>query len=276
MLDPGLERRSLSGHCEVGARLAARLGMDATVCDGLEHAYERWDGKGLPGGLAGPDVPVAVRVVTVARDAELWTRREGWRAAADVLADRRGTRTTRRWSMRSWSAGRSGSPSSATTRGSAVLDAEPAPVLTVGDTEPRRRARRRGRLRRPEVVVPPRALARRRPARGRGRRGGGHDSRTTSWRSVGRGSCTTSAASASRAGSGTTPARSPPSSGSGYASTATSASASSPAPRSSPPSPTSPGATTSAPTARATTEASRATGSRSARACSRRPMRTTR
>ena len=134
MLDPGLERRSLSGHCEVGARLAARLGMDATVCDGLEHAYERWDGKGLPGGLAGPDVPVAVRVVTVARDAELWTRREGWRAAADVLADRRGhaydPEVVDAFLERGpeWLAELGDDP------WSAVLDAEPAPVLTVGDT----------------------------------------------------------------------------------------------------------------------------------------------
>ena len=88
--DPGLERRSLSGHCEVAARLATRLDMDASVCHALGHAYERWDGKGHPAGLAGEEVPVAIRIVTVARDAELWARRAGWPAAADVLAHRRG------------------------------------------------------------------------------------------------------------------------------------------------------------------------------------------
>ena len=44
-------------HCEVGPRLAARLGMATPVCDALAHAYERWDGKGLPrraGGRGGP------------------------------------------------------------------------------------------------------------------------------------------------------------------------------------------------------------------------------
>jgi hypothetical protein len=35
-------------------------------------------------------VPVAIRVVTVARDAELWARQAGWPAAADVLARRSG------------------------------------------------------------------------------------------------------------------------------------------------------------------------------------------
>jgi HD-GYP domain-containing protein (c-di-GMP phosphodiesterase class II) len=56
----------------------------------LAHAYERWDGKGYPAGLAAEEVPFAVRVVSVARDVELWSRREGWPAALEVLAHRRG------------------------------------------------------------------------------------------------------------------------------------------------------------------------------------------
>ena len=34
LADPGMERRSLSGHCEVAARLAARLGLGRRVCAG--------------------------------------------------------------------------------------------------------------------------------------------------------------------------------------------------------------------------------------------------
>jgi HD-GYP domain-containing protein (c-di-GMP phosphodiesterase class II) len=88
--DPGMTRRSLAQHCEVGARLAARVGLDESVCDALAHAYERWDGKGHPAGLAGEDVPVVVRIVSVARDAELWARQAGWPTAVEVLAHRRG------------------------------------------------------------------------------------------------------------------------------------------------------------------------------------------
>jgi HD-GYP domain-containing protein (c-di-GMP phosphodiesterase class II) len=84
-----MEHRSLSGHCEVAARLAGRLGMAEPVCDALAHAYERWDGKGHPTGLAGEEVPTAIRVVAPARDAELWARRAGWPAAAEVLGRRR-------------------------------------------------------------------------------------------------------------------------------------------------------------------------------------------
>jgi HD-GYP domain-containing protein (c-di-GMP phosphodiesterase class II) len=89
LTDPDMERRSLSGHCEVAARLGARLGLPDDVCDSLAHAYERWDGRGHPQGLSGEDVPIAVRVVGAARDAELWSR-AGWDTAVDVLAARRG------------------------------------------------------------------------------------------------------------------------------------------------------------------------------------------
>jgi HD-GYP domain-containing protein (c-di-GMP phosphodiesterase class II) len=90
LADPAADRRSLSQHCEVAARMAARLGLGEEVRLALAHAYERWDGKGHPAGLAGEEVPAAVRIVSVARDAELWARRSGWPTAIEVLVDRRG------------------------------------------------------------------------------------------------------------------------------------------------------------------------------------------
>jgi HD-GYP domain-containing protein (c-di-GMP phosphodiesterase class II)/DNA-binding CsgD family transcriptional regulator len=62
---------SLATHCEVGATLAARVGLAAPVVDALAHAYERWDGKGAPEGLAGDAIPAAVRIVVVAKDVDL-------------------------------------------------------------------------------------------------------------------------------------------------------------------------------------------------------------
>jgi HD-GYP domain-containing protein (c-di-GMP phosphodiesterase class II) len=90
LADPDGRARSLSAHCEAGSILASRLQMGAEVCRALAHAYERWDGEGFPDGLAGADVPLPVRVVTVARDIELITRRAGWGATAKALARRRG------------------------------------------------------------------------------------------------------------------------------------------------------------------------------------------
>ena len=77
-------------HCEVGARLASRLGLGDGVVEALAHAYERWDGRGLPDRLTGSEIPVAVRVVVVCRDAVLWHRLAGTTAAMEVLARRRG------------------------------------------------------------------------------------------------------------------------------------------------------------------------------------------
>jgi HD-GYP domain-containing protein (c-di-GMP phosphodiesterase class II)/DNA-binding CsgD family transcriptional regulator len=73
LADPKGTERSLSTHCEVGAMLAQRVGLAQSVVDALAHAYERWDGKGFPARLAGAAIPLAVRIVVVARDADLAT-----------------------------------------------------------------------------------------------------------------------------------------------------------------------------------------------------------
>src|SRR5699024_9898423 len=59
---------------EVGAMLAERVGLGPSVVDALAHAYERWDGKGWPARLEGDAIPLAVRIVVVARDADLAAR----------------------------------------------------------------------------------------------------------------------------------------------------------------------------------------------------------
>ncbi|MDQ4096485.1 MAG: LuxR C-terminal-related transcriptional regulator, partial [Actinomycetota bacterium] len=131
--DPGAGRRSLSAHCEAAARLAGRLGMPDSVRDSLAHAYERWDGKGYPEGLSGEAVPVAIRVVAAARDTELWVREAGWTTAAEVLAHRRGRAydpavvDALSADGEQWLAGMGHD------LGATVLDAEPAPALTIAE-----------------------------------------------------------------------------------------------------------------------------------------------
>jgi HD-GYP domain-containing protein (c-di-GMP phosphodiesterase class II) len=88
--DPGGKARSLSAHCEVGARLGTRIGVPAEVVHSLRHAYERWDGKGLPTGLAGDDVPIAIRIAVVARDVDLFASAEGWDRTVVMLEHRSG------------------------------------------------------------------------------------------------------------------------------------------------------------------------------------------
>jgi len=131
MTDPGMGARSLSAHCEVGARLATRLGMPPRVVEALAHAYERWDGKGQPDGLSGDDVPIAIRIVTVARDAELWARRAGWPAAVEVLTDRRGHAYDAQCVDAMLAGGEKWLTEIQDEPRSMILDGEPSPVMTV-------------------------------------------------------------------------------------------------------------------------------------------------
>ena len=87
----------LAVHCEVAAMLAARAGLEPAVVHALGHAYERWDGKGSPAGLAGDAVPLPVRVAAVARDVDLarglgqhpgpWLRERRGRAYDPAVVD---------------------------------------------------------------------------------------------------------------------------------------------------------------------------------------------
>lgn len=82
--------RSIAMHCEAAQLLARRLGVSDDVTNGLGTAYERWDGKGLPNGVAGDEIPAAMRVVIVARDVDLWTGLAGVQTAVDVVRRRSG------------------------------------------------------------------------------------------------------------------------------------------------------------------------------------------
>jgi HD-GYP domain-containing protein (c-di-GMP phosphodiesterase class II)/DNA-binding CsgD family transcriptional regulator len=89
-VDAGNGERLLQAHCEVAARLAVELGLPGRVADALGVGYARWDGRGVPAGLGGQDIPLSVRVSVVARDLDLWNREMGGEVARKVLQRRRG------------------------------------------------------------------------------------------------------------------------------------------------------------------------------------------
>jgi HD-GYP domain-containing protein (c-di-GMP phosphodiesterase class II) len=82
--------RSMRAHCEAAGMLAARLGLGEDVERALRHGFERWDGAGHPGGLAGESIPIGTRLAILARDVELWHRLGGVDAVHAMLRDRRG------------------------------------------------------------------------------------------------------------------------------------------------------------------------------------------
>jgi HD-GYP domain-containing protein (c-di-GMP phosphodiesterase class II)/DNA-binding CsgD family transcriptional regulator len=88
LANPPDDAGGLAAHCEVGAMLARRLGLDEAVIDALSHAYERWDGRGEPVGLEGEDIPLETRIAMVARDADLLAR--NGQDPIEILAARRG------------------------------------------------------------------------------------------------------------------------------------------------------------------------------------------
>jgi HD-GYP domain-containing protein (c-di-GMP phosphodiesterase class II) len=83
-------RREIAAHCEVAQMLVTRMGIRREVGQYVGSVFERWDGKGLPGDLAGEAIPAPARIVAVARDVDVFHRLGGWAMASDVLRRRRG------------------------------------------------------------------------------------------------------------------------------------------------------------------------------------------
>jgi HD-GYP domain-containing protein (c-di-GMP phosphodiesterase class II) len=91
-------REGARADCEVGARMAARLGLDAAVEASLLDVFERWDGKGLPSGRRGDEIALAARVAAVAHTAvaaagqvERWAGKALDPAVSDCFARNRET-----------------------------------------------------------------------------------------------------------------------------------------------------------------------------------------
>ena len=79
-----------AGHCEVGRRLATRIGFEPDIVSSLGQLYERWDGKGLPNRLRGDAVAPAALLVTLAQDVIVHHDASGAEAAIAVVKTRRG------------------------------------------------------------------------------------------------------------------------------------------------------------------------------------------
>jgi HD-GYP domain-containing protein (c-di-GMP phosphodiesterase class II) len=78
-------------HCLIAGELAQRLGLGEAVRDSLQQVFERWDGKGDPGLLSGPEISRPVRVVQLVDVVEVFHRQGGVEAAVAVARERSGT-----------------------------------------------------------------------------------------------------------------------------------------------------------------------------------------
>src|SRR5215472_11287604 len=75
--------------CEVADLLAQRLGFSDEVRASLACTFERWNGKGVPRGVAGEDIPLPMRVVHVSHDMEAIARLKSPGDALAAVKDRR-------------------------------------------------------------------------------------------------------------------------------------------------------------------------------------------
>lgn len=76
--------------CEVADALAARFGLDLAARAALATSFERWNGRGVPNGLAASAIPRPMRVAQLAQEFEVLARLEGVPAATETIGARRG------------------------------------------------------------------------------------------------------------------------------------------------------------------------------------------
>jgi HD-GYP domain-containing protein (c-di-GMP phosphodiesterase class II) len=71
--------------CRVTARFADRLGLGERVSAPLELKFARWDGKGIPRGLGGDEIPLPARILAMSWRIESEHRQRGADGAIAVL-----------------------------------------------------------------------------------------------------------------------------------------------------------------------------------------------
>ena len=81
----------MTAHCQEASDLAGWLELGPAVCEPLLQAFERWDGKGVPGLAGADDLAPAIRLVHLADSVEAFHHAGGAEAALRVARERRGT-----------------------------------------------------------------------------------------------------------------------------------------------------------------------------------------
>ncbi|HEX2506128.1 MAG TPA: response regulator [Gaiellaceae bacterium] len=84
------ELELMRAHPAIGDRLLEPLPMLQSVRPVVLHHHERWDGAGYPAGLAGEDIPLVARIVSVADAVEaMWADRpyRGSLTVADIIRE---------------------------------------------------------------------------------------------------------------------------------------------------------------------------------------------
>jgi hypothetical protein len=80
----------IAATCEVARMLTEQLGVSSSVSRLFDYESERWDGKGMPLGVAGEEIPLPMRIAHVALDATFQRTLGDIGFVADVVGRRAG------------------------------------------------------------------------------------------------------------------------------------------------------------------------------------------
>jgi HD-GYP domain-containing protein (c-di-GMP phosphodiesterase class II) len=83
--------QQMANHCAAAGELAGRLGLGTEARAGIEQSYARWDGRGVPAGLAGDALALSARISHVAEACEVFERTGGVDEAVRMVRARSGT-----------------------------------------------------------------------------------------------------------------------------------------------------------------------------------------
>ena len=80
----------IHSHCASAATLSLHVGLSPEVATTLAYTFERYDGRGLPSGASGSQIPIEMRVAQFADVAEVHHRMYGLEAVIAMAKSRRG------------------------------------------------------------------------------------------------------------------------------------------------------------------------------------------
>jgi hypothetical protein len=78
------ERKSIEEHPKIGANILSSYSAFKGSVDTVRHHHERWDGQGYPDGIAGEDIPLGSRIISVADAFDAMTADRPYRKGMSV------------------------------------------------------------------------------------------------------------------------------------------------------------------------------------------------
>jgi putative nucleotidyltransferase with HDIG domain len=85
-----ITRKFMEARCDRGAEIARMLFLSEETAAAIRSLDEHWDGRGMPGGLRGEEIPRAARIICLAQTVEVFHATGGLKAARAMATRRRG------------------------------------------------------------------------------------------------------------------------------------------------------------------------------------------